>query len=109
MNAGWSVTYIGPVSYMKLVLTTSTLVCWGMALPVDEKTWLGSSSKRRATSMFRNRSPRLDPSAMTARWDVFIVRQRVIITYKYLVSIFSVPDVSVKDGHLGSSTLSLSC
>jgi hypothetical protein len=107
MNAGWSVTYIGPVSYMKLVLTTSTSVCWGMTLPVDEKTWLGSSSKRRATSMFRNRSPRLDPSAMTARWDVFIPRQRVIIGHKYLISNFNVPVVSVKDPRIAPGLLDI--
>ena len=72
MNAGWSVTYTGQVSYMKLVSMTSTLtfwVLWRIALPVEENAWLGSSSKRRATSMFRNLSPRLDPSAMAARWD----------------------------------------
>ena len=94
MNAGWSGTYIGPVSYMKLVLTTSTLAFWGMSSLVNDRTWLGSSSKRRATSMFWNQSPRLDPSAMTAQWGVFIVRQRVIISHKYLVSNFDVPVVS---------------
>lgn len=92
MNGGWSVTYIGPVSYMKLVLITSTLafrMCWGITLSVDEKRWLGSSSKRRVTSMFRNRSPRLDPSAMTTRWDVFIQKQKVLISHKYLASNFN--------------------
>ena len=57
---GWSVTYIGAVSYMKLVSITDTLV----ASPNPSRRAIGTSRWCSAVSMFAYLSPRFDPSAM---------------------------------------------
>lgn len=62
MNFGWSSTYIGAVSYMKLVFTTTTL-----GDPVHSSRFaLGASRRRRAHSMLEKRSPMFAPTAMAA-------------------------------------------
>ena len=63
MNLGWSSTYIGAVSYMKLVSTTTTLgepIHFSRSAP-------GASRRRRAHSMFWKRSPIFAPIAMATR------------------------------------------
>ena len=52
-------TYIGAVSYMKLVSTTDTWTSSGKSLSKD----LGASRRRNAVSMLANLSPRFEPSA----------------------------------------------
>ena len=63
MNLGWSSTYIGAVSYMKLV-STITILCTPVHFCVSGE---DSSSSRRAHSMFANRSPMFAPIAI-ALW-----------------------------------------
>ena len=63
MNFGWSSTYIGDVSYMKLVSTTATRegpAHFSRSAP-------GISRRRSAVSMLANRSPIFAPTAMAAR------------------------------------------
>lgn len=65
MKDGWSATYMGAVSYKKLVSTTVT----STFSPRTEKSskWLGVSSNLRASSMLAKRSPRLLPMPMAAK------------------------------------------
>lgn len=62
MNDGCVVTYMGGVSYMKLVLTIDTSAFSSR----QSRRALGTSRRRNAVSMFMNRSPRFEPSAMAA-------------------------------------------
>lgn len=52
-------TYIGAVSYMKLVSTTDTCASLGKSPSKD----VGTSRRRNAVSMLANLSPRFEPNA----------------------------------------------
>ena len=63
INDGWLVTYIGAVSYKKDVFTTTRTGSGSTEKPSNISS--GISKSRRAYSIFRKESPRLDPRAMT--------------------------------------------
>jgi hypothetical protein len=62
INDGWFVTYIGAVSYKKDVFTTTRTGGGSTGKPSNISS--GISKSRRAYSIFRKESPRLDPRAM---------------------------------------------
>ena len=64
MNLGWSSTYMGAVSYMKLVSTT-TILCTPVHFCVSEEDRQLKQSK--SAFMFANRSPMFAPIAI-ALW-----------------------------------------
>ena len=65
---GWSATYIGAVSYKKLVLIIATSASFWLISSLTARNLLGDSSSRSACSIFANLSPRFEPKAMATLW-----------------------------------------